>query len=74
MLKLLISVGCGAVLAGCGSQAGPDVNTQVFETAEQARANREAKFIAGWNQTALAILQSDRPDVAATRVGAKKRV
>jgi hypothetical protein len=55
----------GAVIAvgGCTSQTGPDTNTGVFKTPEQAADARRQKLLLDWQEMALRIANADRPDV-----------
>jgi|GEM_PF-5388836 len=57
---------CLLAVMGCGGSRDPDVNPQVFQTAERARAQREARQQAAWAELAVSILKTDRPDVSAS--------
>ncbi len=50
------------LLAGCTTQTGPDSHTEVFKTPEQAAAARRDKLRADWQDMAVKINNSDRPD------------
>ena len=52
-----------AVVVGCTSETGPDANTGVFKTPEQAADARRAKLLVDWQEMALRIANADRPDV-----------
>jgi hypothetical protein len=48
---------------GCSKQTGPDSNTAVFKTAEQATAARKAKLLVDWQEMAAKIANAERPDI-----------
>src|SRR5689334_6841781 len=48
---------------GCSSQTGPDANTGVFKTPEQAGEARRQKLMLDWQEMALRIANADRPDI-----------
>jgi len=51
------------LLIGCTSQTGPDSNTGVFQTPEQATAARKAKLLIDWQEMAARIANAERPDI-----------
>ncbi len=58
----LIGVAC--VFGGaCTSQVGPDANTGVFKTPEQAAESRRQRLLVDWQEMALKIANAERPDV-----------
>jgi hypothetical protein len=55
------------VLAGCTTQTGPDSNTGVFKTPEQATAARKAKLLDDWQKMAERIANAERPDIKTSK-------
>ena len=53
-----------AIAVGC-EKTGPDSNTQVFETAQQAAARIREKQLAEWNRAAAEVIAAERPDLSA---------
>jgi len=51
------------LLVGCSGQTGPDSNTAVFKTPEQASAVRKQKLLVDWQEMASKIANAERPDV-----------
>jgi hypothetical protein len=56
-----------SLLAGCKGQTGPDSNTQVFQTAEQAAAARKEKLLLDWQEMAARIANGERPDIRTSK-------
>ncbi|HEY7115207.1 MAG TPA: hypothetical protein VH475_01400 [Tepidisphaeraceae bacterium] len=57
---------CGVIigtLIGCSSQTGPDSNTAVFKTPEQAVEARKHKLMQDWQEMAAKIANAERPDI-----------
>lgn len=54
---------CAGILTGCSTQTGPDSNTGVFKTPEQATAARKAKLLDDWQKMAERIANAERPDI-----------
>jgi hypothetical protein len=50
-------------LLGCSGQTGPDANTGVFKTPEEATAVRKQKLLLDWQEMAARIANAERPDV-----------
>jgi hypothetical protein len=66
MMRNLILFGMICSL-GCSSQTGPDANTGVFKTPEQAGEARRQKLMLDWQEMALRIANADRPDIRTTK-------
>ncbi len=62
----LLAIVAVVVLVGCGGQTGPDSNTGVFKTPEQATAARKAKLLDDWRKMAERIANAERPDIKTT--------
>ena len=66
--RVLLLLVVGSLLAGCGGgQTGPDSNTQVFQTAEQAAAARKEKLLLDWQEMAARIANGERPDIRTSK-------
>lgn len=63
----LLAIVAVVVLVGCGGQTGPDANTGVFKTPEQATAARKAKLLDDWQQMAERIANAERPDIKTSK-------
>jgi hypothetical protein len=50
-------------ISGCTSQTGPDANTDVFKTPEEAGAHRRQRLMSDWADLAARIANAERPDV-----------
>lgn len=62
--RLFIPIALVSLIAtGCSKQTGPDSNTAVFQTAEQATATRKAKLLVDWQEMAAKIANAERPDI-----------
>ncbi len=61
--NLILAALVGLTMAGCSKQTGPDSNTAVFKTAEQATAARKAKLLVDWQEMAAKIANAERPDI-----------
>ena len=63
--KLMVIALVFLVAGGCSKQVGPDSNTEVFQTAEQAAAARKEKLLVDWQEMAARIAvgspQDERP-------------
>ena|SRR5687768_1675328 len=59
-LWLLLSV---VVAFACNPQTGPDANTDVFKTPEEATEYRRARLMSDWADLAARIANAERPDV-----------
>lgn len=66
MRKLIPLIGV-FLLAGCTTQTGPDSNTEVFQTPEQAAVTRRQKLIVEWRDLATKIANAQRPDITTRR-------
>jgi hypothetical protein len=61
--NLILVALAGLTMAGCSKQTGPDSNTAVFKTAEQATAARKQKLLVDWQEMAAKIANAERPDI-----------
>jgi len=63
---MLIALVC-LTAGGCSKQVGPDSNTEVFQTAEQAAAARKEKLLVDWQEMAAKIANGERPDIRTSK-------
>lgn len=65
--KLMLIALVFLVAGGCSKQVGPDSNTEVFQTAEQAAAARKEKLLVDWQEMAAKIANGERPDIRTSK-------
>lgn len=61
--NFILAMASAVVASGCSKQTGPDSNTAVFQTADQATATRKAKLLVDWQEMAAKIANAERPDI-----------
>jgi hypothetical protein len=70
--RLFLCLFCLAYLPACTENPTPDVHPEVFKTTGQVAHDRKAQYQQVWQDTALSILKSDRPDIDAKPLGENK--
>jgi hypothetical protein len=63
----LLAMLWAGLMAGCTTQTGPDSNTGVFKTPEQATAARKAQLLDDWQKMAERIANAERPDIKTSK-------